>query len=215
MAVRRALTQADVEALIDAKPLQQVTPLSSLRTQHHQLARLLADGKSNEEVSLITGYSPIYISRLKTQDKAFKDLIKHYEQQKGEVYIDFHARLAMLGLNSLEELQERLASSPGSFSNRELVELCEMSFDRGGYGPSSTVKASVAVLTPEVLHALKAEASKRSLGNVRLISQASLRPEVGDADSRESLEGLEVSGSEGERDQVPDFSREVPKERGT
>jgi hypothetical protein len=104
-------------------------PLARLRHTHHMLARLLAEGRKNEECSLITGYSPSRISILQ-HDPAFKELVAYYSDQTKEVYLNVHERLASVGMAAVEEIQERLEVSPKEFANRELMELAEMALDR-------------------------------------------------------------------------------------
>lgn len=165
-AKRRDISPPDIDALSNARPLEQVTPVQQLRHQHHLLARLLGEGKQLTEAAEITGYSIAYISRLNTQDRAFRELVKYYQQQVGEVYVNVHERLAGLGLNTVEELQERLAVRPETFANRELMELAELCFDRSGHGPTSTNRAVLAVLTSEDIERLKGEVARRQTGTI-------------------------------------------------
>lgn len=183
---RRDLVLPDIEALDDAKPLEQVTPVQQLRHQHHLLARLLGEGKSATESAQVTGYSVAYISRLSTQDRAFKDLVKYYQQQVGEVYVNVHERLAGLGLNTIEELQERLAEKPEGFTHRELMELAELCFDRSGHGPTSTNHSVLAVLTSEDISRLKDEVARRQSGTITQISKTS---------GRSCLDGVILEGT--------------------
>lgn len=129
-AYERDLNAGDVE-LILAPPPKGITtkPLAKLRSTHHFLARLLAEGRKNEECSVITGYSPSRISILKN-DPAFQELLSYYATQTEVRYLDVHERLAALGMSTIEELQERLENDPGSLKNRELMELAEFALDR-------------------------------------------------------------------------------------
>lgn len=167
---RRDMVASDVEALATAKPLEQVTPVSQLRHQHHLLARLIAEGKSLTEAGMITGYSVTYISRLKTQDKAFQELIAYYQSNVEEIYYSVHEILKGLGLNTVQELMARLADDPDSFRNRELMEIAAMALDRAGFGPVQTTKHSIAGLSPEDIAAMKAAIEARSSGTIKLIS---------------------------------------------
>lgn len=126
----RELNGADLE-LIQNPPEKGITtrPLVKLRHTHHFLARMLAEGRKNGEVALMTGYSPSRISILQN-DPAFKELISYYKENVEAKYLDVHERLATLGLSSLDELQERLESEPDSFKHRELLELAEFALDR-------------------------------------------------------------------------------------
>jgi len=205
---RRDIVASDIEAMDSARPLEQVTPVQQLRHQHHLLARLLAEGKQITEAACITGYSIAYVSRLKTQDRAFRDLIDYYRSQVAEVFVDVHQRLAGLGLNTVEELQERLAEKPESFSNRELMELGELCMDRSGNGPTSTQRSVVQILTTEDIERLKNEVSRRSTGKILDITPNYSRVRVGgagtegtvaqDATPRAAGKGDELSKEGGE-----------------
>jgi len=102
-----------------------------IRNQHHLLARLAADvGKSDAELSALTGYSPDYIAGLRRQ-RGFKELVAHYTMRlnsgdHGPVYSGTGERLRSLGFAALDELQARLAEDPTSWSKRELMELTDL-----------------------------------------------------------------------------------------
>lgn len=97
------------------------------RWEHHQLASLIASREiSDTEASVLTGYSPYTICNLRHQ-KPFQDLVQHYaETGMAPPHPDPGTRMQNVGLSSLGELQERLATDPGSFSNRELLEVSEL-----------------------------------------------------------------------------------------
>lgn len=99
--------------------------LTQIRHSHHQLARLLSQGMSQNEASSITGYAPAYISVLKT-DPSFSELITYYAAQQEMQHVDVLDRMRTLGLNTLEELQTRLETDPDSYSLRELMEQAEL-----------------------------------------------------------------------------------------
>jgi hypothetical protein len=210
---RRDITPSDVAALASARPLEQVTPVGQLRHQHHLLARLLAEGKQVTEAAEITGYSVTYISRLKTQDAGFKDLVIYYKEQVQEIFVSVHERLKGLGLNTIEELQERLSLAPDDWTKRELMELAQLCFDRSGFGPTQNVKASVTILTPEMITSLKAEIAARSHGSIKQISSGNKVTSIS-----QTIEGKaepSEAATSGLESQGPDFSalcREVVKE---
>jgi hypothetical protein len=170
--IRRPLTKADVDALwaLPEGGLSSVTPpLQRIRFQHHSLARLLAEGRTHQEASLITGFSPSRISILQ-KDPAFKDLLASYKGMTDEVYVNVHERLAALGMNTIEELQERLDTEPESFSHNELMELSKLTLDRGGYGPASKISHEHSLrVTPDVLARIKSEVGSKQNGTIRSI----------------------------------------------
>src|SRR5215467_9971502 len=99
--------------------------LKHIRNSHHQLARLMATGVDQEEISLITGYSPAYISRIKN-DPTFEALVDYYDKQRDEIFVDVVERMKTLGLSTLDELQRRLDDEPDEWYRRELMEMAEL-----------------------------------------------------------------------------------------
>jgi hypothetical protein len=86
---------------------------------------MLATGNKQEECSRIVGYSPSYISVLKT-DPTFQDLIAYYSTNRELHNFDVIDRMRTLGLSTLDELQSRLEEDPSQFTNRELHEQAEL-----------------------------------------------------------------------------------------
>lgn len=205
----RNLNQADIQQLWDlpAGGLESsVRPLVRIRTSHHGLARLLAEGKKHEEAAIITGYDPAYISNLlKSPD--FANLVEYYKGQIEGVFINVHERLAALGIDTIEELQNKLATAPESFTTRELMELAALTMDRAGYGPKSTVQHSgaVALVGADAVARIKNEVDNRQRGTTKaLYAPSDQRPSLGAT----IIDGTIVptspaSGSESERDDVP------------
>lgn len=134
----RELTEGDLEAL-RAQPLGSKPPLlQQLRSSHHQLARLIAQGLPGPEIQLITGYSSSRISILRA-DPSFAELISHYEGDRELAFIDVLERMKHLGLSTLEEIQQRLEERPEQFSQRELLEVAELMLVKGRAAPGSRV----------------------------------------------------------------------------
>lgn len=114
----------DLHLLHDTLPARRAN-LTQIRHSHHQLARQLSKGLSQQEASEITGYSPAYISVIKT-DPAFAELVSYYAANEEEKHVDVLERMRILGLNTVEELQMRLETDPDSYSLRELMEQAEL-----------------------------------------------------------------------------------------
>lgn len=122
-------------AFLHSGPIGSVTQsVATMRTAHHNLAMLLAQGRSNAEVAAITGYSPSRISILKNSDPAFQELLAHYQNRRELVMVDTLERLKAIGLSSLEALQEQLDENPSGWSKRELMELAELGLIKGRVG---------------------------------------------------------------------------------
>lgn len=123
----RELTEEDLPELRNPSKLATAASpvVKELKSSHHRLAQLLAQGHHHAEVSLLTGYSEGYISRM-LDDSAFKSLMKHYAVVDEIKHTDVVERMRSLGIDAMEELQKRLAEHPEEFSIRETQELMEL-----------------------------------------------------------------------------------------
>lgn len=125
----RDLNEADLAA-VSSGVLGATTPsLTTLKSTHHNLARLLSEGLKAVEVSAITGYSQSRISILK-HDPAFQELMAYYAAQKKQVYLDVHERLAGLGTDAMDELQRRIDEEPERISTKDLTSILTTTMDR-------------------------------------------------------------------------------------
>lgn len=126
----RELNQGDLADILAPPEVGAQTPtVIELRHSHHTIARLLADGTKQVEISAITGYSQSRISILKG-DPAFQELVAYYTTQKEAIYLDVHQRLGTLAITAVDELQRRLDEEPHKVSSRETREIAEMALDR-------------------------------------------------------------------------------------
>ena len=137
----RDITDADLMSMtagqVPSRPAK-ASPLVRLSTTHHQLARLLAEGRSATDASVITGIAQCRISVLKA-DPAFKELMAHYSAIKVHVYTDVHQRLAQVAMAAVEEIQARLEEAPQDVPTRGLIEIATMALDRSGVPGASKV----------------------------------------------------------------------------
>jgi len=217
--VKRQLDRADIEALWSEKPSEgrlpsaRVSPIQRIRTSHHMLAKLLAEGRPSTECQLITGYSSSYISNIQ-QEPIFDDLVKYYKEQLGEVYLNVHQRLASLGMDIVDEIQDRLTTDPDSFTLKDLEEVGKMTLDRAGYGPQSTInhKGAVALVTPDQLSRIKGEIERNQQGRT-IPHSPSDNPttEMGEVIEHEPLAQAAPSGDAGEGDNLSEQSGEADK----
>lgn len=170
----RAASVLEVDYVRDLQPLDVLAvhalpagtekkPLQKVRGPHHQLARLLADGKQVVEVSRMTGYSTSRITDL-AESPAFQHLVQYYRDNKDAVWANVHEQIAGVAETALSIMQERLEETPEAFSNDDLRKLTEGQLDRAGYGPTKTVNKNTVDLTG--LARLKAEADKERTGKV-------------------------------------------------
>lgn len=172
-AVSRELTDGDLNLLARPQNITSV-PVKAMRETHHQLARLLATGMKQVEVSAITGYSQSRISILKG-DPAFKELIAHYTEVQDSAYADIAGQMAALSSSAMSELRDRLEDDPAQFSNMQVLEVMKTLLDRTGFGPASKaeVKHSHLHVNADDLARVKQLVKEAQIGNVtpRDISQ--------------------------------------------
>lgn len=103
-----------------------------IRYHHHQIARLLAQGRKPADIAIATGYSAGYISNLKNHDPAFRQLIAHYEATLDAVMASAGEQLRALGEEAIAILKDRLISNPDDFPRSQLMELIELAFGKSG-----------------------------------------------------------------------------------
>ena len=159
----RELGVDDLPDLINPPPVDAPAQrIKRLHHQHHQLARVLAQGVSESEASFMTGYSPAYISQIRNHDPAFRELMAYYAAEREAIFIDTVERMKGLGLQALDELQARLEAEPEKWTHREIMELAELNlvkpiragagsgFGGGGVGggPGSGVVVNVKFVQP-------------------------------------------------------------------
>jgi len=153
----RPILEVDLPDLLN--PVADLTPqaegLVKIRSRHHHLARQIAEGKTYTAISEASGMSISRISIL-TNDPAFAELIAHYRDAVTERYLDVHEKIATLAISATEELQARLDDEPDGFTNKELMNLAEVTLDRsiapskaaGGVVPSAPVAINISFVQP-------------------------------------------------------------------
>lgn len=146
MVESRELRIEDFEAPVQPA---EASVISRIRDSHHSVARLLAQGRREAEVSAITGYTVAYISTLKN-DQAFGELLVFYREQVDTQFAGMNERMAQLGMDTVQELQLRLAEQPEKFSVTALTELMKTTADRTGNGVTKKHEHRVILNTEEI-----------------------------------------------------------------
>jgi len=120
--VVRELTEEDLKA---PRPKPSPPPsIKTLRTSHHRVAQLLAQGIEPIDVSLITGTSINSIRRLQ-KDPTFLGLLEHYLGVTELKLADVVERMREIGQDALDVLHERLSETPDKFNNNQLLAIAE------------------------------------------------------------------------------------------
>lgn len=166
----RDLNEADISLLISNPVRGSETPsIQKLRHSHHTLARLIAEGRSYTEAGLIAGYVISRVSLL-MKDPAFQELVEYYTFQVKDIFLNVHERLATMGMDALMELQDRMNDPEAKpFTNKELMDIAELSFDRSGYGPKTTQVHEHKFAMDDLLKAVKDEVRTRQNGNIKTL----------------------------------------------
>lgn len=131
----RPLQEADLALLKSGE--RAVAPqntLKRLRDRHHAIARLVAAGKSNTEISLMTGMDPGRISVFKS-DPSFKQLVDDYKKIDDGIAADLVERMALLSQTAIEEIQDRIENADEPLPIQSLLEIAKFGTDRIGHGP--------------------------------------------------------------------------------
>lgn len=181
-AVSRALSPADLASLLNGHPAPKQS-LRRIRDSHHAMARLVAEGRPGTEISALTGFTPSSISILKN-DPAFAELVAFYRAEQRDAYASLADRMALLSLDTIQELQDRLANAPETFSIDDLQEQVKLLADRTGHGPQSRSDVRVT----HVGFAERLEEARRRAEGAKLIehSPAEDGPRARPVDSAEA-----------------------------
>lgn len=155
----RPLTADDLKQLSKERGVQkprQLSSLTRLSERHRNLARLLALGKTNEECSIITGYTESHISILKS-DPAMSGLIRHYSEEVDIVYTQTNEKIAQLAGMAVDVLQDRLEDPEKveKMSEGQLLEIAKFATDRSGNGPAMKSEVNVTVGVADRLEAAR------------------------------------------------------------
>lgn len=148
--VVRALTPEDLPAINSPPPVASPGQLlGGIRHAHHQIAQLLVKGVPQVEISLLTGYSPSYISVLKS-DPTFVELLDHYKCERELVFADVLERMKALGIATIDELQARLLEAPEKWTKSELLAMAEVMLKPSTGGSSGSGGGSAGPVTLNV-----------------------------------------------------------------
>lgn len=210
--VVRELTEEDLLvrslAPVGAKP----PGIKSLRALHHKLAQCLAQGMSEAEASIVTGYSSSRVSILKA-DPAFQELLEFYTKTRKDIFVDVQQRMAGLATTAVEILQEKLEDTPEAVSIKDLNNILKSAADRGGHAPVRKSEHKHVLLDAAELARLKQDVEENTYGKVRTINQAEESARCRAFVEREAIE--DNSGTEVSNDNPRPVEREAEVESGS
>ncbi len=192
----RPITADDLHEFAEQERVLPDQTLKSLRATHHTIARLLCDGVSQAEISVIVGVSQSRISILKN-DPAFAELLAHYAATKARVQVDMWARLAQLGVSSIEVLEERVLDNPDLIDSQTLLKIVEAVSDRTGFPKQTNINVKTTNISDATLEALKQEVAtgvKKITSEDRATLLREIRGATESYPQSQELEGPERSG---------------------
>lgn len=132
----RELTAGDLALLASEREIPSAPPLiQRLRDRHQALARCLAQGMTDNEASIITGYDASRISILK-RDPSFRALIDTFAKLEDGLQADFMERTTTLTLTAINNLQEALEDDANPLPASMQLEIAKFGADRTGHAPT-------------------------------------------------------------------------------
>jgi hypothetical protein len=143
--------------------------IKTLRSRHHGVARMLAEGVPEGVVAEMTGYDRAYVSTLKNTP-AMVELISFYRGPKNEAAKLIGERLRVAADMSLEIIEERLKKpeEADKLTINDLTAVAKLGFDRSGHGPQSTVHniEEHRLVLPEELQELNRNARMKDASRI-------------------------------------------------
>ncbi len=133
----RPLTRADLSHLTVKREPQTLT---TLRDNHHRIARAVASGMSNAEVAQACGVSISRVSTLRA-DPTFRELVAHKRAMidaewaaSADPVVEIMKSNAMKAAAMLSDKIDAAMEKNEYLPTRDLVAIQEFGFDRTGYG---------------------------------------------------------------------------------
>lgn len=142
--VEEALSEEDIASLQTERGVKSAPVVGKMRDRHHALARMLAEGHSEGSCAIALRYDISRVSVLKS-DPAFQELVRHYRTLVNDEFVGLQQKLASLGVDAADILQERLEETPDEVSTPQLMQLLTLTADRTGHGPTSKTEVNVKV----------------------------------------------------------------------
>lgn len=142
------------------KPVPVDTSPKVLREKHHSVARLVAQGLTQDLVAELSGYTPSYLSTL-LGSPSMAELVSFYRAQNGNAAEVIGENLRRVGGIAVAKLEAKL---DGDLDVSELVSIAKLGLDRSGHGPTQKVDHNHqhTVVAPDHLEQLNAQARSAS-----------------------------------------------------
>lgn len=170
--IKREIEEADLALLSQSAAIGPIE-IKKLSQRHHGLARLIAAGTSSGDAAIMMNYDASRVSVL-LGDPAFQELIAFYQGQVDDAFIKTADKLAGFSNDVLDELQDRLESSPEEFSTTELTRLLTVALDRTGLGPTTKSEQKVTLNIGDSIEAARKRALEARMARARQIPDAEI-----------------------------------------
>ena len=165
--IDRPLTDVDLSAPA-AESESSPAPLARLSERHRRLARMLAEGVSEQDAGLAVGLLPVRVSVLKA-DPTFRHLIDFYRRQVEDNYLSVHEKLGELTNLATDEIILRLEVEAEKFDLSDLMELTKLGADRTGHAPAG--KSTAPTVTFNIGARLDAAQSRVIEGKAKYVNE--------------------------------------------
>ncbi len=145
----------------ESVPTASTPRIARLRDSHHAVARLLARGVLETEISHITGYALSRIASLK-RDPLFAELIEAYRLEQRDTQRDLEAMWLGVATDYGQHIHERLLDNPDEVPIGTALEVFKAFADRAGMAPiSRSVSKNVTLNIGERLDAARSRRPPR------------------------------------------------------
>lgn len=182
------LTEQDVP-LLKQVVMGKNSSVKTLRTRHHEIARLLAMGYKQVEVAAMIGTTGAAIWVL-LQNPAFQDLLSQYMARRDAEAVSLQSRVEMVAHDAVDKLQELLDKDDELTPAFVLKATTEL-LDRAGVGPTSKH-------THEGLNVFEIKNRSAQPSVVRDREFIDVTPEDPESDAAEARELIEAGADLGE-----------------
>lgn len=113
--------------------------IKKIRSRHRTLARHIASGMKQSEAAILVGMTDSRVSILLT-DPMFIQLVGLYSAEVDKSFTEMNEKMANLGEDIIDNLQEKFDEDPESFTLKEQHELLKTLADRTGNGPATATQ---------------------------------------------------------------------------
>lgn len=222
----RELSAAEVAALPSNKaqrtPGAPLRAIAKVKARHHEIARLIAAGAKDVEISEALGLSGGTLYRLR-RSPAFQQLLFSYMAARDQEAISMSERIAHGAALALDRVSALLEDEDSQVSVGQLTSLTQMLLDRAGFNPTTKVQATSVALTGEEILKMRQQHAAHSatvVNGVVIRNEPPAGPAGrGGSESAASSGGASVgqviplAGGEGQRAAVREELRQAAEAR--